>query len=109
MGVTDWVRRALAELGPDASVKQIGDYILARDSSVPRRYISLAVRKLKKKAGPSTVQRGSHEDDARLFTDGRAAPVAPVEDDGAKSEGLTARAAGRRVPAHSLPPSNPKN
>lgn len=51
MGTTDWVRKALAELGPDASLKQVADYIVARDTTVPRSYISLALRKLKKK-GP---------------------------------------------------------
>jgi len=49
MGVTDWVRRALAELGADASVKQISDYILVRDTTVPRNQIPLAVRKLKQR------------------------------------------------------------
>lgn len=49
MGVTELVRRALADLGPDASLKEIGDYILARDPTVPRSYISLALRNLKKK------------------------------------------------------------
>jgi hypothetical protein len=49
MGVTDWVRKALAELGPDASLKQVGDYILSRDATVPQSHISLALRNLKKK------------------------------------------------------------
>lgn len=49
MGVTDWVRKALAELGPDASLKQVGDYILERDATVPRSHISLALRNLKKR------------------------------------------------------------
>ena len=49
MGVTDLVRQALAELGPDASLRQVGDYVLAKDPTVPRSYISLALRNLKKK------------------------------------------------------------
>jgi len=47
-GVTDWVRRALAELGPDATTKEVTDYILGKDPTVPKGYISLAMRNLKK-------------------------------------------------------------
>lgn len=46
-GVTDWVRRALAELGSDATVKEVTDYILGKDSTVPKGHISLAMRNLK--------------------------------------------------------------
>ena len=46
-GVTHWVRQALAELGPDASAKQVTDYILAINPSIPRSHISLAMRNLK--------------------------------------------------------------
>jgi hypothetical protein len=49
MGVTDWVRKALDELGPNAGLKEVGDYIIARDATVPRSYISLALLKLKKR------------------------------------------------------------
>jgi hypothetical protein len=59
MGVTDWVRQALAELGPDASVKQVGDYIVSKDPSVPRSYISLALRNLKKKGPLAEKLKGS--------------------------------------------------
>ncbi len=45
--VTHWVRRALTALGPDATVKQVTDYILGQDPSIPRSYISLAMRNLK--------------------------------------------------------------
>jgi hypothetical protein len=71
MGVTDWVRRALADLGPDASVKQIGDYIVARDPSVPRSYVSLAVRNVKKKRGHSADQ-GEDADSTLPFKGGPA-------------------------------------
>jgi hypothetical protein len=37
----------LAELGPDATAKEVTDYILGKDPSVPRSYISLAMRNLK--------------------------------------------------------------
>jgi len=45
--VTEWVRRALTELGQDASLKAVTSYIQERDPSVPRSYISLALRKLR--------------------------------------------------------------
>ena len=48
-GVTDWVRRALAELGPSATAKEISDFILRQDPTVPKSYISLALRNLKKR------------------------------------------------------------
>ena len=48
-GVTEWVRRAFAELGPDATVKQVTDYIIAQDPTVPKGYISLTMRKLKQR------------------------------------------------------------
>ena len=59
MGVTDLVRKALAELGPEATLKEIGDYILARDATVPRSYISLALRNLKKKSPSSEGEQPS--------------------------------------------------
>ena len=48
-GVTDWVRRALAELGSDASVKAVTEYVLGKDASVPKGYISLAMRNLNRR------------------------------------------------------------
>jgi hypothetical protein len=44
--VTQWVRQALAHLGPNATPKQVTDYILSQEPTVPRGYISLAMRKL---------------------------------------------------------------
>ena len=49
-GATDWVRRALAEMGPDATVKEVTDFIVAKDQTVPRGDIPLALRKLRKRA-----------------------------------------------------------
>jgi hypothetical protein len=46
---TDWVRRALAELGPDATVREVTDFILRQDPTVPKSYISLTMRNLKKR------------------------------------------------------------
>lgn len=57
-GVTDWVQRALAELGPDATVKALTEYVLEKDPSVPQRYISLAMRNLKRR-GLSAVGKRS--------------------------------------------------
>lgn len=47
--VTHWVRQALTELGSDATVKQVTDYVLRKDASVPKGYISLAMRNLKRR------------------------------------------------------------
>jgi hypothetical protein len=44
---THWVRQALAELGPTASVSEITAFIIERDSTVAKAHISLAVRKVK--------------------------------------------------------------
>ena len=46
-GVTEWVRRALTELGQDATLEAVTSYIQERDPRVPRSYISLALRKLR--------------------------------------------------------------
>jgi hypothetical protein len=53
-GTTMWVRQAFAELGHDASLQQITEFILTRDPTVPGNSISLAVRKLRR---PHTVQK----------------------------------------------------
>jgi hypothetical protein len=52
VGVTDWVRRAMAELGLEATVKQISDYILLRHPTVLRNQIRLARRKLRQRGAP---------------------------------------------------------
>jgi|GEM_PF-5383420 len=52
-GATDWVRRALAELGPDAPDTEVKAYIRGKDPSVPESYISLALRKLRGKVVPA--------------------------------------------------------
>ena len=48
-GATDWVRRALAELGPDAPDKEVKAYIRGKAPSVPESQVSLALRKLRGK------------------------------------------------------------
>ena len=48
-GVTDLVRRALAELGQNATMREITDFILRQDPTVPKSYIALAMRHLKKR------------------------------------------------------------
>ena len=46
-GTTDWVRRALAELGPDAPDTEVKAYIRGKDPAVPEGHISLALRRLR--------------------------------------------------------------
>jgi hypothetical protein len=46
-GVTGLVRQALAELGPGATVKEVTDYVLGKDSRVPKGHVSLAMRNLR--------------------------------------------------------------
>ena len=47
--ITEWVRRALAELGPDALDKEVKAYIRGKDPSVPEGQVSLSLRKLREK------------------------------------------------------------
>ncbi len=44
---TEWVRRALAELGPEAPDQAVKSYIRERDPSVPEGHVALALRKLR--------------------------------------------------------------
>lgn len=60
-GVTVWVRRALAELGPDATVKEIAAFILGQDSTIPRAHIPLALRKLCIRGLPAATERSLRE------------------------------------------------
>jgi len=46
-GTTQWVRAALAELGPDAPDAEVKAYILRKDPTVPESRISLALRKIR--------------------------------------------------------------
>lgn len=46
-GATDWVRRALAELGPDASDAEVKRFIREKDASVPSGHVGLALRKIR--------------------------------------------------------------
>jgi hypothetical protein len=46
---TDWVRRALAELGSHAPDQAVKNYIREKDPSVPEGHVSLALRKLREK------------------------------------------------------------
>ena len=52
-GATDWVRRGLAELGPDAPDTEVKAYVRGKDSSIPESHISLALRKLRGKTVPA--------------------------------------------------------
>ena len=56
-GATEWVRRALAELGSDASDQAVKAYIQEKDPSVPENYISLALRKLRGRVRPPAGTR----------------------------------------------------
>jgi len=56
-GPTDWVRRALAELGADAPDTDVKAFIRGKDPSIPEGYISLALRKLRGKAVPAVRKR----------------------------------------------------
>lgn len=44
---TEWVRRALAELGPKAPDQVVKSYIRERDPSVPEGHVALALRRLR--------------------------------------------------------------
>jgi hypothetical protein len=48
-GATEWVRRALAALGPNAPDAEVKAYIRGKDPSVPESYVSLALRKVRGK------------------------------------------------------------
>ena len=48
-GVTEWVRRAFAELGPDATTKKVTNFLLANAPTVPTSKIPLDIRKLKQR------------------------------------------------------------
>lgn len=53
MGVAAWVRRALAELGPEAPDQEVRVYIREKDPTVPLGHVSLALRKLRGQVRPS--------------------------------------------------------
>lgn len=57
---TEWVRRALAELGPDVPDQKVKAFIRGKDPTVPEGHISLALRKLRRKA-ISTERRRSRK------------------------------------------------
>jgi hypothetical protein len=67
MGVTAWVRRALAELGPETPDQEVRAYIREKDPTVPLGQVSLALRKvrghvrppLRKKPEPHSESQGS--------------------------------------------------
>lgn len=61
---TEWVRRALAELGPDAPAQTIKAFIRERDWTIPEGHISLALRKVREKA-ISTERRRSRKKQMR--------------------------------------------
>ncbi len=66
-GVTDWVRRALNELGPNATIREVSDFILRQAPTVPKSYISLAMRNLKKRELPGGKKGGKDEKGTQLF------------------------------------------
>jgi hypothetical protein len=56
---TEWVKRALTELGSGATDQAVKRYIREKDPSVPEGQISLALRKLRRKVNPVTKDQGS--------------------------------------------------
>jgi len=52
-GVTEWVRQALAELGPHAPDAEVKAYIRARAPGLPDGHIGLALRKLRGRTVPA--------------------------------------------------------
>ena len=50
---TEWVRRALVKLGPDAPDQEVKAYIRGQDSTVPECHVALALRKLRGKMIPA--------------------------------------------------------
>jgi hypothetical protein len=71
MGVTVWVRRALAELGPEAPDQKVRAYISLRDPTVPLGDVSLALRKLRGQVRPSLRKKpaSGSQSQGSLFTD----------------------------------------
>jgi hypothetical protein len=55
-GTTDWVKRALSELGSDAPDVEVKAYIRANAPEVPESYVSLALRKLRGSVIPARKQ-----------------------------------------------------
>ena len=53
-GATAWVRRALGELGADATDGAVKAYIRKKESTVPESQIGLALRKLRRRVVPVT-------------------------------------------------------
>jgi hypothetical protein len=58
-GVTEWVRRALSDLGPKAPDQAVKAYIRERDPTGPPGHVSLALRELRGKVRPSTKKAGA--------------------------------------------------
>jgi hypothetical protein len=56
-GITELVRRALAELGSDGPDADIKAYVRQNDASVPDGHVGLALRKLRGGVIPSVRQR----------------------------------------------------
>jgi hypothetical protein len=55
-GVTDWVRRALDELGPDAPDTKGKAYIREKAPDVPESPVSFALRRLRGKVIPAETR-----------------------------------------------------
>jgi hypothetical protein len=71
MGVTTWVRRALAELGPEAPDQEVRAYIHKNDPTVPLGHVALALRKLRGQVRPSLQEKRAvpFESQASFFSD----------------------------------------
>jgi hypothetical protein len=61
MGVTEWVRRALAELGTEASDAEVKAYIRGNAPTVPESQVSLALRKVRGKVVPAKSKQPQQE------------------------------------------------
>jgi hypothetical protein len=62
---TEWVRKALAELGPDASDQEVKAFIRGQDSSVPEGHVALALRKPRGKVIPPGKQSRTNQTRAK--------------------------------------------
>jgi hypothetical protein len=54
---TEWVRRALGELGTDAPDQEIKAYIRGKAPSVPEGQVSLALRRLRGQVVPARTKK----------------------------------------------------
>lgn len=62
-GVTDWVRRALTELGAEAPDAEVKSYIRGKAPTVPESQVALALRKLRGKVIPARSKQPPQKPD----------------------------------------------